>query len=113
MELPPPPDTAGTGGPAREPDRSGVEAPLLADAEAGPYAHRWSDAQARFVDDPRGAVQDADTLVADLLRALAVRLADHKTELLERWDRGATTDTEQLRRAMQQYRTFFDRLLST
>lgn len=111
MELSPAP--AETGDSTRDPDGPGFDAPLLADVEADPYAHRWSDVQARFVDDPRGAVQDADALVADLLRALAVRLADQKTELLQRWDRGATTDTEQLRRAMQQYRAFFDRLLST
>src|SRR5688500_5930490 len=39
--------------------------PLLDDATAEPFAARWSDVQARFVDDPRGAVQEADGLVEE------------------------------------------------
>lgn len=89
------------------------DAPLLDDATADPFARRWSEVQARFVDDPRQAVRDADGLVAELMQALAERFAQHKGGLEEQWTRGDEPDTESLRLALQQYRSFFDRLLST
>ncbi|MFI1332887.1 hypothetical protein ACH4U7_22755 [Streptomyces sp. NPDC020845] len=39
--------------------------------------------------------------------------ADHKRGLEGRWRRGEDIATEDLRKALQQYRSFFDRLLST
>lgn len=88
-------------------------APLLDDQEADGFADRWRDVQARFVDDPQGAVRDGDGLVAELMQALAQRFSEQKAGLQEQWDRGDEPDTEQMRRAFQEYRSFFHRLLST
>jgi hypothetical protein len=104
-----PRDAAPTTGTAPET----ADAPLLDDATAEPFSRRWTEVQARFVDDPRAAVRDADGLVAELMKTLAERFADHKSGLEEEWNRGDEPDTEHLRQALQQYRSFFDRLLST
>jgi hypothetical protein len=88
-------------------------APLLDDREAEVFLDRWREVQARFVDDPQGAVRDGDGLVAELMQSLAQRFSDHKSGLEEQWNRGSEPETEELRRALQQYRSFFDRLLST
>ena len=90
---------------------SGRELPLLEDGEADAFLRRWSELQARFVDDPQGAVRDGDSLVAELLQALAARFADHKDGLEQSWRSGGEADTEQLRLALQSYRSFFHRLL--
>jgi hypothetical protein len=102
-------DTATSSGTADEE----AYAPLLDDREAEVFLDRWSDVQSRFVDDPQGAVRDGDGLVAELMQSLAQRFSDHKGELEEQWNRGGEPETEQLRRALQQYRSFFHRLLST
>ena len=101
-----------TGGPvpSEEPAR---DLPLLEDGEAEVFLRRWSEVQARFVDDPQAAVRDGDSLVAELLQALAARFADHKDGLEQSWRSGGEADTEQLRLALQSYRSFFHRLLST
>jgi hypothetical protein len=88
-------------------------APLLDDHVAENFLGRWSDVQARFVDDPRGAVLAADDLVAELVRALADRFSRHRDGLEEQWSRGAEPSTEDLRLALQQYRSFFQRLLAS
>ena len=69
---------------------------------------RWNAIQAKFVDEPRASVEQADALVADALARFekvfaAQRLigANH-TEL----------STEDLRVGLKSYRTFFNRLLA-
>ena len=111
-------DTEAAGEPypdlARQPaDDPSATAPLLDDETVQPFAERWSDVQARFVDDPRDAVQRADALVSELVREIADRFEQRKTGLEEHWTRGDAPDTEALRQALQQYRALFDRLLST
>lgn len=88
-------------------------APLLSDSEADVFLDRWREVQARFIDDPRAAVQDGDGLVTELLRSLTDRFGEQKSSLEERWSSGGQPETEQLRRALQDYRSFFERLLST
>ena len=89
------------------------DVPLLDDDEADSFLSRWSEVQARFVDDPQGAVRDGDSLVAELVQSLVQRFSQHKAELEQQWQSGSQPETEQLRTALQQYRSFFQRLLST
>jgi hypothetical protein len=86
--------------------------PLLAEDEAGDLRERWTTIQAAFVDEPRQAVQDADGLVALAMKRLAEMFADERSNLESQWDRGDQVSTEELRVALQRYRSFFDRLLS-
>ena len=73
---------------------------------------RWSDIQAAFVDEPRRAVEQADGLVASAMKRLAEVFAEERSTLEQQWDRGDSVSTEDLRIALQRYRTFFQRLLS-
>jgi hypothetical protein len=98
--------------------------------EAARYAASWRTLQARFVDDPRSAIAEADTLVQELMhtRGFAVgdfeqRVADISVDhasVVEHYrtahaitlasERGKTT-TEDLRQAVRHYRALFEDLL--
>jgi hypothetical protein len=86
--------------------------PLLADDRGESYRERWYELQARFVDEPRDTVQEADTLVAELLQELARGFNEARGRLEEQWSRGDDVSTEDLRLALQRYRSFFERLLA-
>jgi hypothetical protein len=99
-----------TGAGASAPDASGSLLPAEMDAT---FQQRWKEIQTRFVDEPRGAVEDADSLVANLMQQLAEGFAKERERLEAQWGRGEDISTEDLRVALQRYRTFFQRLLST
>lgn len=84
---------------------------FTADDGAG-LRKRWFDIQTAFVDEPRKAVEHADSLVAEVMKRLAEMFASERAALEHQWDRGDNVTTEDLRVALQRYRTFFDRLLS-
>ena len=73
---------------------------------------RWTAVQSRFVDEPRKAVEEADNLVAQALKQLEEVFAAQRNNLEKQWKRGEEASTEDLRLALQQYRSFFERLLS-
>lgn len=87
-------------------------APLFANDELNGYRTRWSAIQTGFVDEPRRAVEEADTLVAELMKRLAEVFADERRGLESHWDQSDKISTEDLRIAMRRYRSFFERLLS-
>ena len=89
-----------------------VAAPLLADEDAGGFRSRWNEIQVRFVDEPRGSVQKADGLVAEMMERLTQMFSEERTRLESQWERGDDVSTEDLRIALQRYRSFFTRLLS-
>jgi hypothetical protein len=68
--------------------------------------------QTAFVDEPRHAVEEADKLVATVMQRLADGFAGERANLEKQWDRGDNVSTEDLRVALQRYRSFFDRLLA-
>jgi hypothetical protein len=87
-------------------------ASLLPHDEEIDLRRRWEEIQTRFVDDPRQAVEDADVLVAGVMKSLADGFAQAREQLEGQWSRGEDVSTEDLRVALQRYRSFFQRLLS-
>ena len=86
--------------------------PLFSEGEITELRHRWGDVQSAFVDEPRKAVQEADQLVATVMTRLAEGFAQERSNLEKQWGSGRDVSTEDLRLAMQRYRSFFDRLLN-
>jgi hypothetical protein len=85
--------------------------PLFSEPEMGDFRSQWSKLQTGFVDEPRRTVEDADKLVAAVMQRLAEGFANERSGLEKQWDRGDNVSTEDLRVALQRYRSFFDRLL--
>jgi hypothetical protein len=97
---------APSGGPA-------VEAtPLFAADETEHLRSDWSEIQTAFVDEPRKCVEKADQLVARVVQRLAESFSQERSRLEGQWSKGEDVSTEDLRIALQRYRSFFDRLLS-
>jgi hypothetical protein len=104
--------------------------PLTAE-DAERFSASWRTVQARFVDDPRTAVIDADRLIGDVMRARGYpveephrRLDDLSVEhaqvvnhyrdanaIMARHERGEAS-TEDLRQAMVHFRALFDELVA-
>jgi hypothetical protein len=94
------------------------------------YLDEWRVCQARFVDDPPGALDDADSILTNIMRSRGLsgddpdeRLIDvcaaypnHSSafreshDIMERHHRGTAT-TEDLRKAFVSYRALFDEML--
>lgn len=86
--------------------------PLFPAEDASELRGRWDVIQAGFVDEPRKAVEEADSLVAGAMKRLAETFANERSSLEAQWDRGDDVSTEDLRLALRRYRSFFGRLLS-
>jgi len=115
---------------ARQERRRQIEVRPLSQAARDRYLDGWQNVQAQFVDDPRGAVADADELiqtvmadrgypVEDFEQRAADISVDHP-QVVENYRRGhalaqASADggdtTEDLRQAMRHYRALFDELV--
>ena len=86
--------------------------PLFSAEEAKDFRARWDAIQVNFVDEPRQVVEQADSLVAVAMKRLAEMFAAERARLEGQWDRGDNVSTEDLRLALQRYRSFFGRILS-
>lgn len=86
---------------------------LFSQGDSTGFRDRWTDIQTGFVDEPRQAVEQADALVAELMKRLAQTFADERAKLEAQWGQGDDVGTEELRIALQRYRSFFERLLSS
>jgi hypothetical protein len=93
---------------AREEDRVA----LFIANEANELRGRWDVIQVGFVDEPRKSVQEADSLVSATIARLAEMFAAERQKLEQQWDRSENVSTEDLRVALQRYRSFFARLLA-
>jgi hypothetical protein len=85
---------------------------LLPSDENDEFQRRWEQIQTGFVDEPRQTVEQADELVAHVMKRLAEGFAAERERLEGQWGRGEDVSTEDLRIALQRYRGFFQRLLS-
>ena len=64
------------------------------------------------MDEPRSAIEQADNLVTVSMKRVAEMFADERAKLESQWDRSGNVSTEDLRLALQRYRSFFQRLLT-
>ena len=86
--------------------------PLFEEDAARKFRSRWLAIQSKFVDDPGDSVKQADDLVADVIKNVTMNFANRRVSLEKQWNGGDNTSTEDLRLALKQYRSFFDRLLT-
>jgi predicted nucleic acid-binding protein len=115
----------------REQVREKLEISPLSASERESYGREWEQVQSAFVDNPSGAVAQADRLVAEVMRQrgypvddfdqqAAIVSVDHPNVVANyreghtiylSFDKGDAS-TEDLRQAMQHYRALFDELLN-
>jgi len=88
-----------------------VKAAQLREATANQAFEQWKSIQGKFVDDPRGSVQEARTLLDDLIQRIVQSLTEHKQSLDRQWSSEPAASTEELRLCLQHYRSLFTRLL--
>lgn len=87
-------------------------AALFQPEAADDFRRRWDAIQIGFVDDPRAAVRNADELVAQVLRTLAESFAAQRADMDAGLGPDRQPNTENMRLALQRYRSFFQRLLT-
>ena len=92
--------------------RNDQSVPLFSNDSIQGFRSRWTALQTGFVDEPRRSVEQADELVAEVIKDLASTFADERTKLERHWDQGDKVSTEDLRLVLRRYRSFFDRFLS-
>lgn len=109
-QQPTAPAQAVAGSPAGTSDQPRAQLPD--DAQRQGMLTQWKEIQARFVDEPRAAVHDADALVAEFMQRLTTMFASERQQLESRWSGGDDVSTEDLRHSLRQYRSFFERLLA-
>jgi hypothetical protein len=104
----------------------------LSTDERDRYLAGWNESQAHFVDDPPGAISQADQLVQEVMRARGYPMVDFEQRaadisvdhphVVDEYraahriaERHASSgvETEDLRQAMVHYRALFDDLLET
>jgi hypothetical protein len=90
---------------------TGSPASLLDREESERLRSRWNEIQGQFVDEPRSAVQQADALVAEVVEKITQMFASEHSSLESQWNQGINISTEDLRKALQHYRSFFNRLV--
>jgi hypothetical protein len=96
----------------KTPSHSEEPAHLLPEDKLSGYRDRWTSIQSTFVDEPKDSVEQADSLVADVIQTLAQRFSEERGSLEQQWSGGGQASTEDLRQALQHYRSFFQRLLA-
>ena len=90
---------------------AGSPSPLLSPEESERLHTRWNQIQGEFVDEPRSAVQQADALVSEVVEQITQMFANEHSSLESQWKQGNDVSTEDLRQALQHYRSFFNRLV--
>jgi hypothetical protein len=85
--------------------------PLFSAEDCNGLEEEWDAIQASFVDEPKQAVEQADRLVSKTIGKLSDMFTAERAGLERKWDQGTGVTTEDLRLALQRYRSFFHRLL--
>jgi hypothetical protein len=114
----------------RQRRREALEIVALSATSRDRYLRSWEATQARFVDDPEGAVGEADALIQEVMRERGYPVDDFEQresdlsvdhpDVVENYRAGhaiskrtadGDADTEDLRQAMVHYRALFEELV--
>jgi hypothetical protein len=114
----------------RESRVAGLNIIPLTPADASRFTQVWNALQARFIDNPKGVVVEADHVVRELMAKRGYPMSDfaHRAadisvdhpgvvetyraaQLIAARDERGESNTEELRKAVVHYRTLFDELL--
>jgi hypothetical protein len=90
---------------------AGASASLLNREESEHFRTRWNEIQGKFVDEPRSAVEQADELVSEVIELITQMFNNEHRSLEAQWNKGNDVSTEDLRIALQRYRSFFNSLV--
>jgi hypothetical protein len=115
---------------AREKRVEGLTIIPLTPSEADRFSQTWKDLQGRFVDNPKGAVVQADELVRELMLKRGYPMGDFEhraadisvdhpavvanyraAQAIAVRDKRGEANTEELRKAVVHYRALFDEML--
>jgi hypothetical protein len=102
---------AGTPGSAAGADAAFAAAGAALVTDADGYRASWVRIQSGFVDDPRGSVTEAADLITQITNTLVSAVQERERTLRGAWDGSGNADTENLRNALRDYRSFFERLI--
>ena len=91
--------------------KTATEPPLIPKRELEDLRARWIGLQSTFVDNPRKAVEDANTLVTSAMKQIDETFRYQRSQIEKQMTKG-NASTEDMRVALQQYRALLDRLLS-
>jgi hypothetical protein len=91
--------------------KAGSSASLLNREESEQFRTRWNEIQGKFVDEPRSAVEQADELVTEVIELITEMFNNEHRSLEAQWNKGSDVSTEDLRIALQRYRSFFNSLV--
>ncbi|WP_370517012.1 hypothetical protein [Streptomyces acidiscabies] len=105
-----------TSTPAAPPVKTGESgyrhgSPLIARDECDKLELRMRHALAGFVDEPKGAVVEADQVLEELTARVTEAITRRRRTVRGAWQTGEGGDTEQLRLALRDYRELCERLL--
>jgi hypothetical protein len=90
---------------------AGSSVSLLNREESEQFRTRWNEIQGKFVDEPRSAVEKADELVSEVIELITQMFNNEHRSLEAQWNKGNDVSTEDLRIALQRYRSFFNSLV--
>lgn len=84
--------------------------PLFEPGEVEEFHVRWINIESRFVEDPYSSAEEADALLAEVMKSLTASFANERSIYQDQHNRDEAT--EQLQIAMRRYSSFFNRLLT-
>ncbi len=97
-------------GPRRGPDPAEAWRPRPRGLAAHEVRDRWNQAQGEFVDDPPHSVREADALASEVADAVIAEIEARRAALRSAWT-DTDADTEALRIALRDYRSFVKQLV--
>jgi hypothetical protein len=80
-------------------------------ADADELRSRWNTIQVQFIDSPCSAVEQGDTLVAEVIQRISQIFSEHQNRLYNQWLNHDDISTEELRITLLNYRSLLEHLL--